>query len=88
METAEFRAKNRQNLTMDFWRENVDNILTSNGLNLLKSKGSIGNKQMESIVEKVYDQFDEKRKCHEALLADNQDIEELLDLEQKIKIRK
>ena len=35
IETAELRAKNRQGLTMDFWRENVDKILLSNDQKLL-----------------------------------------------------
>jgi len=88
LETAEFRVKNRQDLTMDFWRQNVDNILVSNGLNLLNTKGSIGNKQMEVLVEKIYDEFEARRKQEEALLADEQDLEELKELEQKLKRRK
>ena len=88
LETAEFRAKNKQDLTMDFWRHNVDNILVSNGLNLLNTKGAIGNKQMETLVEKIYDEFELRRKHEEALLADEQDIEELKELEQKVKRRK
>lgn len=88
LETAEFRAKNKQDLSMDFWRQNVDNILVSNGLNLLNTKGTIGNKQMETLVEKIYDEFETRRKHEEALLADEQDIEELKELEQKLKRRK
>ena len=88
LETAEFRAKNKQDLSMDFWRQNVDNILVSNGLKLLNTKGTIGNKQMEEIVEKIYDEFDTRRKHEEALLADEQDIDELKELEQKVKRRK
>lgn len=88
LETAEFRAKNKQDLSMDFWRQNVDNILVSNGLNLLNTKGTIGNKQMETLVEKIYDEFETRRKHEEALLTDEQDIEELKELEQKLKRRK
>lgn len=88
LETAEFRAKNKQDLSMDFWRQNVDNILVSNGLNLLNTKGTIGNKQMETLVDKIYDEFETRRKHEEALLADEQDIEELKELEQKLKRRK
>lgn len=88
LETAEFRAKNKQDLSMDFWRQNVDNILVSNGLNLLNTKGTIANKQMETLVEKIYDEFETRRKHEEALLADEQDIEELKELEQKLKRRK
>lgn len=88
LETAEFRAKNKQNLSMDFWRQNVDNILASNGLNVLNAKGAIGNKQMESIVEKIYEEFDTQRKQTEAEQADEQDFMELKELERKIKERK
>jgi hypothetical protein len=88
LETAEFRAKNKQNLSMDFWRQNVDNILASNGLNVLNAKGAIGNKQMESIVEKIYEEFDTQRKQTEAKQADEQDFMELKELERKIKERK
>lgn len=88
LETAEFRAKNKQDLSMNFWRQNVDNILVSNGLNLLNTKGSIGNKQMETLVEKIYAEFEARRKHEDALLADEQDIEELKELEQKVKRRK
>ncbi|MDD4645670.1 MAG: virulence RhuM family protein [Bacteroidales bacterium] len=88
LETAEFRAKNRQDLTMDFWRKNADNILLSNGLILLATKGTIGNQQMEDIVEKMYNEFNIRRKQEEAQLADEQDLEELKELEQKLKRRK
>lgn len=88
LETAEFRAKNRQDLTMIFWQQNVDTILVSNGLKLLSTKGSIGNKQMESIVEKIYSEFDTRRKQLDAQLADEQDLEDLKELEQKLKRRK
>ena len=87
LETAEFRAKNRQNLTMDFWRENVDRILTSNDQQLLVGAGSISNSQMESIVRHVYEDFDARRKKFEAEEADREDLQDLLDLEDEIKKR-
>jgi hypothetical protein len=88
LETAEFRAKNKMDLKMEFWRNNVDQILVSNGLSLLNSKGSISNKEMEAIVEHIYDKYDANRKKEEAKEADDQDLKELSELEQKIKRRK
>lgn len=85
LETAEFRAKNRQGLTMDFWRENVDKILLSNDQQLLVGPGSVSNLQMESFVHKVYDEFDKWRKQIEAEEADKEDLQDLLDLENKLK---
>ena len=87
IETAEFRAKNRQGLTMDFWRENVDKILLSNDQKLLVGAGSVSNLQMESIVHKVYDEFDKRRKQFEAEEADKEDMLDLLDLEKELKKR-
>ena len=87
LETAEFRAKNRQNLTMDFWRENVDRILVSNDQQLLIGAGSVSNLQMESHVRQVYEEYDARRKKFEAEEADREDLQDLLDLENEIKKR-
>lgn len=87
LETAEFRAKNRQNLTMDFWRENVDRILLSNDQQLLIGAGSVSNLQMESHVRQVYEDYDARRKKFEAEEADREDLQDLLDLEDEIKKR-
>ncbi len=88
LETAELRAKNRQDITMDFWRENVDKILELNDKVLLKHKGKITNKEMEQLVSKVYDEFDMRRKKYEAELEDKKDIEEIENLEKLLKKRK
>ncbi len=87
LETAELRAKNRQDITMEFWRENIDRIIAFNDKEVLKGYGSISNEQMKKMVESVYETFDEKRKKHEAIEADNQDLEELRQLEAKVKKR-
>ena len=88
LETAELRAKNRHDVTMDFWRENIDRIIEFNDKKLLKGHGSISKEQMEKMVEQVYAVFDEKRKKEEAIEADRQDLEELKQLEEKVTQRK
>ena len=87
LETAELRAKNRQDITMEFWRENIDRIIAFNDKEVLKGHGSISNEQMKKMVESVYETFDKKRKKYEAIEADNQDLEALQQLEAKIKKR-
>ncbi|MFA6138184.1 MAG: virulence RhuM family protein [Sulfurimonas sp.] len=87
LETAELRAKNRQDVTMDFWRENIDRIIEFNDKKLLKGHGSISKEQMKKMVEAVYVIFDTKRKKQEIIEADNQDLEELKQIEEKVKIR-
>lgn len=88
LETAELRAKNRQDLTTDFWRQNVDKIIELNDKTLLKSAGKISRQQMEKTVEKVFQLFDSKRKKEDAKQADEQELEELKQLESKLKGRK
>ena len=87
LETAELRAKNRQDITMSFWRENIDRIIEFNDKELLKDHGSISNEQMKKMVTKVYETFDSKRKSLDAIEADNEDIKELQQLEDKVKRR-
>ncbi len=85
LESAELRAKNRMDLTMKFWHENVDKILEFQDKDILQNAGSISNKQMENKVREIYAEFDKRRKEYEALQADNEDLEELKKLEEKIK---
>jgi len=88
LETAELRAKNRQDVTMDFWRENVDRIIEFNDKKLLTGRGSVSNAQMEKMVAKVYQEFDTKRKKQAAKQADAEDLEDLKLLEEELKNRK
>jgi hypothetical protein len=55
LETAELQVKDRKDITMKFWRENVDGIITFNRKNLLTGKGNISNAQMEKFVENMYE---------------------------------
>lgn len=77
LESAELRVKERKDLTLDFWSNNVNALLEFQGKDVLKNKGSISNKLMEQIVGKVYDEFNERRKHEEALRADEDDLNEL-----------
>ena len=88
LETAELRAKDRQDIVMDFWRSNVDKIITFNDKLLLTNKGSISNAQMEKAIEAPYEKFDAKRKQTDARQADEQDLKELNAIENQIKIFK
>lgn len=87
LETAELRAKNRQDITMKFWKENVDRIIDFNDKEILKGHGSISHAQMEEKVKIVYGEFDIRRKKQDALDADRQDLEELKQLEDQVKRR-
>jgi len=84
LETAELRAKNRIDITMKFWHDNVDRILAFNEQPLLKGKGKISNAAMEEKVREIYTLFDKNRKIHDAEQADQEDLAELKLLEEKI----
>ncbi len=75
LETAEFRAMDRKDLTSRFWQENVERILLMNDQQVLDGKGSISNALMEDQVSRIYEAFNDRRKQDEARLADLQDLE-------------
>jgi len=87
LETAELRAKNRQETRMSFWKENIDQIVTSNGFPLLEGAGRISHEQMEISTNALYVDFDDRRKKQEALTADQADEAELKSIETKLKRR-
>ncbi len=82
LETAELRVKERKDIHLNFWSDNVDRILQFNDKHILQNAGSISNAQMEEKVRGIYDQFDQKRKQFEAEKAD---LEDLRSLEEQIK---
>jgi len=85
LETAELRAKNRQETRMSFWKQNVDQIITSNGFPLLSHAGSVSYAQMKQHASALYPKYDQQRNMEEAKEADLQDEAELKALEAKIK---
>ena len=88
LETAELNVKERKDLTMSFWKENVDRLLNFQNKKILKGSGTVSNEQMENYIEKVYEQFDQKRKEYEALKADQNDLEEIKAIEDMLRRRK
>jgi hypothetical protein len=88
LETAELRAKDRIDITLDFWRDNVDRIIDFSGRQILTGTGKISNDQMTEQVRQIYEQFDKRRKVFEAKHEDLREIEELKALENEIEHRK
>ena len=87
LETAELRAKSKQETRMAFWKGSVDQIITSNGFPLLAHAGSISHEQMETKTSALYLDYDQRRKAQEAQAADQEDEADLKALETKIKRR-
>jgi len=77
LENAELRVKERKDLTIRYWKQSVNSILTFQEKDILTGKGSISNEQAENKAHKEYEEFDVRRKQFDALKADQDDIKEL-----------
>lgn len=87
LETAELRTKNRQEIRMVFWKQNVDQIVGFNGFPVLTHTGAVSHAQMESKTSTLYLDYDQRRKQQDVLRAGQQDDADLKALESTIKHR-
>ena len=87
LETAELRTKNRQEIRVAFWQQNVEQIISSNGFPVLTHAGKISHARMEQQIEPMFIDFDQRRKQQEAAKADKQDEADLKALENSLKNR-
>ncbi|MBJ7277442.1 virulence RhuM family protein [Marinobacter salarius] len=85
LEQAELRVKQQKDLTLEFWRNNVDRMLAFNDQPILEGAGSVSRENMEKVAYQRYDDFDQKRKTTEARHADEEDLKELEQLEEQVK---
>lgn len=88
LESAELRVKDRKDLTLDYWRDNVNGLLSFQGQKILNGNGSVSNSVMENHVKHVYETFDSRRKAYEAVLADQEDLKLLEELERRVNLDK
>ncbi|MDY6929839.1 MAG: virulence RhuM family protein [Pseudomonadota bacterium] len=85
LEQAELRVKQQKDLTLEFWRTNVDRMLAFNDQPILEGAGSVSRENMEKVAYQRYDDFDQKRRTTEARQADEEDLKELEQLEEQVK---
>ena len=85
LEQAELRVKQQKDLTLDYWRNNVDKMLAFNDRPVLDGAGSISRNQMEKVAFQRFEDFDQKRRSDEAAEADAADLQEIEQLEKAIK---
>ncbi len=83
LEQAELRAMKREQLTLDYWRQNVDRLLEFNERPVLDNAGTIRNVKMKSVAHERYEVFDTKRRKDEALTADAEDMKVLEEIAKK-----
>jgi hypothetical protein len=87
LEQAELRVKKQKELTLDFWRNNVDKMLAFNDQPILEGAGSVSRENMEKIARERYELFDQQRRMAEAKAADAADLKEIEQLEQDLKYK-
>lgn len=87
LEQAELRVKKQKELTLDFWRNNVDKMLAFNDQPILEGAGSVSRENMEKIARERYEVFDQQRRTAEARAADAADLKEIEQLEQDLKYK-
>src|SRR5690554_4159928 len=85
LEQAELRLKQQKELSLDFWRNNVDKMLAFNDQPILEGAGSISRDQMIEAAYKRYESFDQNRRTAEVKAADLEDLKEIEQLEQELK---
>lgn len=83
LETAELRVKERNDLTIGYWKKTVDSLLAFHGKEVLKGNGPVTNREMEQQIHAVYEDFNARRKAYEARLADSEELKLLDDLENR-----
>ena len=88
LDSAELRVKERKDLTLNYWRNNVDALLDFQNKDVLKGAGTISNTHMERIVDTVYAEFNQRRKLYAAQQADKMDNDDLSALEEDVRNRK
>ena len=87
LEQAELRVKQQQELTLNFWRNNVDRMLAFNDQPILDGAGSVSREHMEKIARERFEVFDQQRRVAEAKAADAADLKEIEQLEHDLKRR-
>lgn len=84
LDSAELRVKERKDLTLDYWRNNVDALLSFQNKDLLKGSGAVSNAQMKAKVDQEYEAFNLRRKELALMEEEQRELAELQQIEQSI----
>ena len=85
LEQAELRTQQRQDLTLDYWRQNIDRLLEFSEQPVLHGPGGVNHDGMKAIAHQHYETFDSKRRQSEALDTDAEDLKAIEELEKDLK---
>ena len=84
LDSAQFMARRRNDITMQFWRDNVDSMIASHGMSVLKNTGNRSADAAESFARAQYTEFNARRKAEEKAVADAEDKHLIADAERRI----
>jgi len=88
LEQAELRVKDRKELTLAYWRDNVDALLRFNDRAVLAGPGSVSHDDAVRFASQRYDEFDEQRRVAAAAAADAEDLRQIEALEKELTEKK
>jgi hypothetical protein len=77
LEQAELRAKERQQLTLTYWRDNVDRLLAFSDRPVLQGAGKVSHDAMKAVAHERFDAFDAQRRGRALRDADAEDLKVL-----------
>ena len=84
LDYAERQARQRKTVTMEQWADKLDSFLEFNEQELLTHAGKVKAEVAKNIADDRYEEFDQKRKKAEALIADEEDIKQLKEIEKQL----
>jgi hypothetical protein len=85
LEQAELRVKQRKDLTLDYWRRNVDDLLRFNDQAVLEGPGTVSRDEMTRVAHDRYETFNAQRRITEVAEADTEDLRQIEELELELK---
>ncbi len=83
LDYAERQARQRKTVTMAQWADKLDSFLEFNEQELLTHAGKVKAGVAKKIADDRYEEFDQKRKKAEALIANEEDIKQLEEIVEK-----
>ena len=84
LDYAERQARQRKTVTMAQWADKLDSFLEFNEQELLTHAGKVKAEVAKKIADDRYEEFEKKRKKAEALIANEEDIKQLEEIEKQL----
>ena len=85
LDYAEDQAQRRKTMSMENWAQKLDVFLEFNERELLTHAGKLSMEVAQQLAAERYEEFDTKRKEAELLIANQEDIKELEQIEKDLK---